>query len=99
MKHHFVSNIQFQFHCGDGWVTILDPIDDLLMCHDLVFLNQDDCDVEGYRVAWVFRWLANAQDFFVDSSGLRRTGEMMENYGGDERVDDKYPERMRDILM
>ena len=42
-------------------------------------------------------WLL--QNFFVDSSRLRRTGEMMENYGGDERVDDRYRERMRDILM
>ena len=64
----------------------MDPLDDLLMCHDLVFLNQDDCNVEGYHVAWVFRWLSNAQDFFVDSSGLRRTGEMMEKYGGNKRM-------------
>lgn len=98
-KKYFTTSARFQFACGNGWLTVLDPIDDLLMCHDVVFLSEDEADVEGYRVCWVFRWLRTPQDFFVDTSGLRRTKEMMEKYGDDIRVDDRYPERVRDILL
>ena len=69
------------------------------MYHDVVFLSEDEADVEGYRVCWVFRWLSTPQDFFVETSGLRRTMEMMKKYGDDIRVDDRYPERVRDILL
>jgi hypothetical protein len=58
-------------------------------------------DPSHYTTYWllVFRWLRTPQDFFVDTSGLRRTKEMMEKYGDDIRVDDRYPERVRDILL
>ncbi len=98
-KKYFTTSARFQFACGNGWLTVFDPIDDLLMCHDVVFLSQDEADVEGYRVCWVFRWLRTPQDFFVETSGLRRTKEMMKKYGDDIRVDDRYPERVRDILL
>ena len=78
---------------------MLDPIDDLLMYHDVVFLSQDETDIEGYCVAWVFRWLTTAHDFFVETSGLRRTESMMQIHGEKNRVDDKFPERVRDILL
>ena len=69
------------------------------MYHEVVFLNEDEGDIEGYRVCWVFRWLSTPQDFFVKTSGLRRTSEMMEKYGDDVTVDSRFPERARDILL
>ena len=52
-------------------------------------ISKDEVDVEGYRVCWVFRWLRTPQDFFVETSGLRRTKEMMKKYGDAIRVDDR----------
>ncbi len=50
----------------DGWLTVLDPIDDLLMCHDVKFkISNPQDDVEGYRVAWIMRWLGQPQDFLL----------------------------------
>jgi hypothetical protein len=95
---HIVSNNRYQLQCRNGWATILDPIDDIIMCHDVVFENDDDNDIEGYRLAWIVRRVNGKQDYFVDTSGLRRTARMMEVYGDDIRVDDAYPDRVRDIL-
>jgi hypothetical protein len=83
----------------DGWLTVLDPIDDLLMCHDVKFkISNPQDDVEGYRVAWIMRWLGQPQDFFVETSGMRRTQDMLRLQGDRQRVDDMFPERVRDIL-
>ena len=48
------------------------------------------------RLAWIVRWVNGKQDYFVDTSGLRRTARMMEVYGDDIRVDDAYPDRVRE---
>ncbi len=95
-----MTNIRYQLQCRNGWATILDPINDIIiiMCHEVVFENYDDNDIEGYRLAWIVRWVNGKQDYFVDTSGLRRTARMMEVYGDDIRVDDAYPDRVRDIL-
>jgi hypothetical protein len=97
-RKYFVTNIRYQLQCRNGWATILDPIDDITMCHEVAFENDDDNDIEGYRLAWIVRWVNGKQDYFVDTSGLRRTARMMEVYGDDIRVDDAYPDRVRDIL-
>jgi hypothetical protein len=34
---------------------VLDPINDLLMCHDVKFNDKHPDDVEGYHVAWIMR--------------------------------------------
>jgi hypothetical protein len=96
---HYRTNEDFQFQCMDGWLTVLDPIDDLLMCHDVKFkISNPQDDVEGYRVAWIMRWLGQPQDFFVETSGMRRTQDMLRLQGDRRRVDDMFPERVRDIL-
>jgi hypothetical protein len=98
------SNITMQFPLGDGWITVLDPIDDILMYHSVFF----ECngsgtagskhDTTGYRVAWVMRWLQQPQDFFVDTCGLRRNRAMMKKYGHQKTCDSQYPETIRNIF-
>jgi hypothetical protein len=80
-QKYFVSNIRYQLQCRNGWATILDPIDDITMCHEVGFENDDDNDIEGYRLTWIVRWVNSKQDYFVDTSGMRRTARMMEVYG------------------
>ena len=68
------------------------------MCHAVVFENDDDNDIDGYRMVWIVRLVNSKQDYFVDTSGLRRTARMTEVYGDDIRVDDTYPDSVCDIL-
>jgi hypothetical protein len=92
------SNTRLQFPLGDGWITVLDPIDDILMFHSVFFAESSRHDTEGFRVAWVMRWLAQTQDYFVDTCGLRRTKAMMDKYGHQTTCDSKYPESKRNIF-
>jgi hypothetical protein len=92
------SNTRLQFPLGDGWITVLDPIDDILMFHSVFFADSSRHDTEGFRVAWVMRWLAQTQDYFVDTCGLRRTKAMMDKYGHQTTCDSKYPETKRNIF-
>jgi hypothetical protein len=79
---------------GDGWVTVLDPIYDILMYHSISmsFDNSSKNDVEGYRIAWIMRWLSQIHDYFVDTCGLRRTQAMLNLYGQPRTCDSQFPE-------
>ena len=54
-RHVTESDIRCQFSMSDGWVTVLDPIDDVLMYHSVSFEYNSKNDVEGYRIARVMR--------------------------------------------
>jgi hypothetical protein len=92
------SHIRLCFPLGDGWITVLDPIDDILMYHSVFFAYSNRHGTTGYRVAWVMRWLAQPQDFFVDTYGLRRNEAMMTKYGQQQACDSQYPETTRNIF-
>jgi hypothetical protein len=36
-EFYYKTNEDFQFQCMDGWLMVLDPVDDFLMCHDVKF--------------------------------------------------------------
>ena len=97
-RHVTKSDIRCQFSMGDGWVTVLDPIDDVLMYHSVSFEYNSKNDVEGYRIAWVMRWLSQTHDYFVDTCGLRRTQAMLSIYGQQMTCDSQFPETRRNIL-
>jgi hypothetical protein len=63
-KHHFI--------CGNLTVSVLDPIDDIMMTHGASFVyntrEQKNC---WYRVGYCFRWLQSFRDFYEDSCTLR----------------------------
>jgi hypothetical protein len=80
----------FSMMCGDGHLTILDPLDDVLGTHGLTF---DDLTLESvetkqdnncgtdmrWRVAFVMRRLENLEEYFVDSSFIHPNDSMLES--------------------
>ena len=102
-RDDYVTSISYQMKCGDGWITVLDPIDDLLMRHRLQWVVK--CEVgeypamnQSYRFAWVIRWLGETADFFVNTCGMRLSAAMEEHYKNVDKVDDKYPHLIRGIF-
>ena len=83
-------------------LTVLDPIDDLLMTHELFFSNEADEDHSkknsDYRLAWVMRWLEVVEDFYVDTCGMRLSKDLEKHYGKNETVDSKFPDYVRGIF-
>ena len=62
---------------GDGWITVMDPMDDLLMLHSVVFDEDVEEQPDHYRIAWVYRNLHVKKDFYVETSTIRRDRNMM----------------------
>jgi hypothetical protein len=80
----------FSIICGDGHLTILDPLDDVLGTHGLTFedlaldsveTKQDNnCGTDmRWRVAFVMRRLENVEEYFVKSSFIRPNESMLES--------------------
>ena len=74
----------FSIKCGNGILTIVDALDDLLMQHRLTF-GEGEIVVSGdgksetdcrYRLAFVMRWLMNEEEWYIDTSTLRLTDGM-----------------------
>ena len=80
----------FSISCGNGTITVLDPLDDVLMQHGVSF-DDGHIEVKGkkskdthdgeetdlrYRVAFVMRWLRNEEEFYTDTSTVRLTDDM-----------------------
>jgi hypothetical protein len=88
-RDKYVTDAKFQFELSNGWISILDPIDDIRGVHEIY---GKDNRKDTYRVAWVMRWLGVTQHYFVETSGLVRTDKMLKHV--DEmsiKVDDRYP--------
>jgi hypothetical protein len=76
---------RFQMELGNGTLSILDPVDDLLVTHGAKFdgdfdVHAVDGDPMWWRVGWAFRWLQAKHDFYAcpeKRAGLRRTTAMI----------------------
>ena len=66
---------------GDGWITVLDVIDDMRMVHSVDWDDRDDKGLArlmlDVRFAWVYRWLQVTHDYYTQGCTVRRTKEMM----------------------
>ena len=76
-SRHYITSPSFQMRMEDGWVTVLDPIDDMLMIHEVDWQDDDEFDETDVRIAWVYRWLGVTHDYFLQGCTVRRTKEMM----------------------
>jgi hypothetical protein len=78
---HYITSPSFQMRMEDGWITVLDPIDDMLMVHSVDWPDDGDeasrDETADVRVAWVYRWLGVTHDYYVQGCTVRRTREMM----------------------
>ena len=81
---NYIRHPCFSFKLGDGYLCVLDPIDDLLMLHGVVW---EDLELVGVtakdgvkcrnRVAFVMRRCESMKDFYTDTSTIRLDAEMM----------------------
>jgi hypothetical protein len=74
----------FCFQFENGWICILDPIDDLLMMHSMTFEGIKE-STEGnpnefVRVAMVIRLLQTVREFYVDTSTMRLAGKTLKQH-------------------
>eukprot|EP00956_Cyclotella_meneghiniana_P004182 scaffold5121_cov40-Cyclotella_meneghiniana.AAC.1 len=77
---YYITSPSFQMRMEDGWITVLDMIDDTLMVHSVDWPEDDESgsdDETDVRMAWVYRWLCVTHDYYTLGCTVRRTKEMM----------------------
>lgn len=78
-RAQYISYPENQFECDNGTVSILDPVDDLLMTHEATFTRKKG---NGYRIGWCFRWLQGQGDFYTKTCGMRLSSGALETIQG-----------------
>ena len=76
---------RFQMQMEHGTISVLDPVDDLLVTHGAYFEGEFDIlrvdgDPAWLRIGWAFRWLQSAHDFYAcpsNRAGMRHTVAML----------------------
>ena len=72
---NYTTSPSFQMRLGDGYISVLDPIDDMLMTHSVEWVEEEMSE-DGVRFAWVYRWLTETNDYY-ENCRVRRTKGMM----------------------
>ena len=91
-RKYYVTSPSFQMRMEDGWVTILDAVDDMMMVHEVDWDDEDGCETD-VRFAWVYRWLGVTHDYYVQGCTVRRTREMMNTVVRPANESNSYLER------
>lgn len=76
-RKEYVTSPSYKMRMEDGWIAVMDPIDDLLMLHSVIF-EEGDGNPDDYRIAYVYRHLEVSRDYYVETSTIRRDAMMME---------------------
>ncbi len=79
-KSTYITSPRHHFTCGKLTISVLDPIDDVMMTHGASFVYSTRANKnQWYRVGYCFRWLQSFRDFYeetctlrLDSSGVHR---------------------------
>ena len=74
----YITCPDFCMEFGNGYICILDDVDDMMMLHEVYFEKKDEVN-DAIRIAWIMRKLENCQNFYADSSTLVRTDAMKQN--------------------
>ena len=81
----------YSFPCAEGYISVLDPMDDLLVCHGVRFVDlrlervitsmetiwEDIPEKLRWRGVIMIRWLSNVQEFYTDTSTMKLDSEML----------------------
>ena len=71
-KSTYVTSPRHHFTCGKFTISVLDPIDDIMMTHGAKFEHNTKVHMNcWYRVGYCFRWLQSYKDFYEDTCTLR----------------------------
>jgi len=83
----------YQMTMGLYTVSILDPVDDLILTHSADFeLSHVDGTPAAVRVGWTFRWLQGEEDFYDDTAGLVLSAERESKLKDKPTSDDVFPQ-------
>ena len=86
----YVTCPDFCMQYSNGFISILDDVDDMMMLHEVYFEKKDEVG-DAIRIAWIMRKLENRQDFYADSSTLVRTESMRQNSRATSDMEPKNP--------
>lgn len=71
-KKTYKTSPKHQFTCENMTISVLDPVDDIIMIHGASFsYNTRECQTCWYRIGYCFRWLQSYKDFYVDTCTMR----------------------------
>jgi adenylosuccinate synthase len=76
----YVTSESFKCTMAPGYITVLDVLDDMRMCHEVTFDGVEFDDVpkeEWHRYGIVYRWLSNKMHFHTSDSTVRMTRDMI----------------------
>ncbi len=90
----YITCPDFCMEFGNGYICILDDVDDMMMLHEVYFEKKDEVN-DAIRIAWIMQKLENCQNFYADSSTLVRTDAMKQN---SRAVSDMEPLNPRGVL-
>ena len=69
-KHYYVTSPSLQMRMEDGWITILDPIDDMMMVHSVDWAGDNEVsDETQVRIAWVSHMITMSKDALLEELG------------------------------
>jgi hypothetical protein len=77
-KQSYIVSPEFTVPCASGTLFIFTPWDDFFFCHEASFADVEIKAVgaAGHRIAYVFRWLGAARNYYAEPSmaqGLKLT--------------------------
>ena len=72
----YTTSASYQIVLQDWTIYVLDPVDDMMMLH-LVEWENETGDETGWRVAYVYRWMEEARNYYTDTWRIRKTKNMM----------------------
>lgn len=91
-RKEYIVRPAFQMRCGTGTLSVLDPVDDLILTHGASFeITNIDGSPAWWRVGWTYRWLQAEEDFYDDTCGLRLSATRVAKLVGKPRSDEVFP--------
>ena len=85
----------FTVRLSHGTLFIFSPEDDVYFCHEAAF----PMDADGYRHAFVFRWLSSARQFYLNTSAMKLSDKLVEKKEAREAAAAAKKKREREATM
>ena len=85
----------FTIRLSHGTLFIFSPEDDVYFCHEAAFPQ----DADGYRHAFVFRWLSSARQFYLNTSAMKLSDKLVAQKKAREAAAAAKKKREREATM
>ena len=94
-RKQYVVHPLFTVSLARGTLFIFSPIDDVFFCHEAGFPK----GAQGYRHAFVFRWLSSARQFYLDTHAMKLSNKLVAQKRAREAEAAAKKKRERDAIM